>query len=125
MDEADEPRDDDRLGDRRAGPPTGDRVRVELERFADLIRDLARRDALLSAVPFLIRRLGDLRSLLFDYEVRATEHLLPVENSDEREARRIVREAEERLRAMKEEWGDHWTPDDADTGSGGEDDTSP
>ena len=125
MDEADDPPEDDRSGDRRAGPPTADRVRVEMERFAELIRDLARRDALLSAVPFLIRRLGDLRSLLFNYEVRATERLLPVENSDEREARRIVREAEERLRAMKEEWGDHWTPDDADTGSGGEDDTSP
>lgn len=123
MDEADDPPEDDRSSDTRPGPPTGDRVRVEMERFAELIRDLARRDALLSAVPFLIRRLGDLRSLLFDYEVRATERLLPVENPEEREARRIVREAEERLRVMKEEWSDHWTPDD--TGSGGEDDTPP
>jgi len=89
-------------------------VRFELERFAELIQDLAGKDALLHAVPFLLGRLGDLRRLLFDYEVRVTERLLPVEDPDEREARRIIREAEERKRAMMEEWEGPWTPDDPD-----------
>jgi len=112
--DANQPRDDDRTGGGRAGPPTGDQVRFELERFGELIRDLAGKDALLLAVPFLLGRLGDLRRLLFDYEVRVTERLLPVEDPGEREARRIIREAEERKRAMMEEWEGSWTPGDAD-----------
>ena len=112
--DANEPRDEDRTGGRRAGPPTGDEVRFELERFSELIQDLAGKDALLQAVPFLLGRLGDLRRLLFDYEVRVTERLLPVEDPSEREARRIIREAEERKRAMTEEWEGPWTPGDSD-----------
>lgn len=121
MDDAEEPRDDDRSGRRPGGPPSAERVRLELETFADLIRELARKDSLLSAVPFLLGRLGDLRRLLFDYEVRATERLLPVEDPTEREARRIIRDAEERKREMTDEWGASWRPD-ADPGS---DDANP
>jgi hypothetical protein len=95
----------------RSGPPTEERVRLELVLFADLVLRLEKEDRLAEALPFVLRRLGDLRRLLFDYEVRATERLLPIEDPNEREARRIVREMEERKREMLKEWGDGWEPD--------------
>lgn len=98
--------------DRASGPPSEERVRLELVLFADLVLRLEKEDRLAEALPFILSRLGDLRRLLFDYEVRATERLLPVEDPREREARRIVREVEERKREMLEEWGDGWNPDD-------------
>ena len=75
-----------------SGPPSEERVRLELVLFADLVLRLEKEDRLAEALPFVLRRLGDLRRLLFDYEVRATERLLPIEDPNEREARRIVRE---------------------------------
>lgn len=93
-----------------AGPPSEERVRLELVLFADLILRLEKENRLAEALPFVLSRLGDLRRLLFDYEVRGTERLLPIEDPDEREARRIVREMEERKREMLEEWGDSWRP---------------
>jgi hypothetical protein len=95
----------------RSGPPAEERVRLELVLFADLVLRLEKEDRLAEALPFVLRRLGDLRRLLFDYEVRATERLLPIEDPNEREARRIVREMEERKREMLKEWGDGWEPD--------------
>lgn len=100
----------------RGGPPSGDRVRLELVLFGELIRRLENSGSLLEAVPFLLSRLGDLRRVLFDYEVRATERLLPIEDPREREARRILREIEERKREMIEEWGEEWTPEDDEDG---------
>jgi hypothetical protein len=96
------------------GPPSEDRVRLELVLFADLVRRLDESGSLLKAVPFLLGRLGDIRRVLFDYEVRGTERLLPIEDPREREARRILREIEEREREMLDEWGEGWTPDDGD-----------
>lgn len=121
MNEADEPADE-----RRDGPPSEDRVRLELVLFADLIQRLEESGSLLKAVPFLLSRLGDIRRVLFDYEVRGTERLLPIEDPREREARRILREVEERKREMLEEWGDSWTPPpgearDEDIGGDGQD----
>lgn len=101
---------DERERERRAGPPSEDRVRLELVLFADLIQQLEESGTLLKAVPFLLSRLGDIRRVLFDYEVRGTERLLPIEDPREREARRILREIEERKREMLEEWGEGWTP---------------
>jgi hypothetical protein len=98
-------------GERRGGPPSEDRVRLELVLFADLIRRLESEGRLADALPFVLRRLGDLRQLLFDYEVRATERLLPIEDPNEREARRVIREVEERAREMRDEWREPWTPD--------------
>ena len=95
----------------RSGPPSEERVRLELVLFADLVLRLEKENRLAEALPFVLRRLGDLRRLLFDYEVRATERLLPIEDPNEREARRIVREMEERKREMLKEWGDGWAPD--------------
>jgi hypothetical protein len=65
----------DREEERRAGPPTEERVRLELVLFADLIQRLENEGRLADALPFVLHRLGDLRRLLFDYEVRATERL--------------------------------------------------
>lgn len=98
----------------RSEPPSEDRVRLELILFAELIETLAEDDRLLDAVPFLLGRLGDIRRVLFDYEVRCTERLLPIENPDEREARRLLRELEERKREMMKEWGEGWTPPEED-----------
>lgn len=64
----------------RAGPPSEDRVRLELVLFAELIRSLEKESRLGAELPFILSRLGDLRRLLFDYEVRATERLLPIED---------------------------------------------
>ena len=95
---------------RESGPPSEDRVRLELILFSELIQTLAKDDRLLDAVPFLLGRLGDLRRVLFDYEVRGTERLLPIEDPDEREARRLLRRLEERKKEMKEDWEKGWSP---------------
>jgi hypothetical protein len=107
--------DDERHGEERgSGPPSEDRVRLELVLFAELIRRLESEGRLAEALPFILERLGDLRRLLFDYEVRATERLLPIEDPAERAARDLLREMEERHRRMIEEWGEGWTPDEED-----------
>ena len=95
----------------RSEPPSEERVRLELVLFADLVLRLEKENRLAEAVPFILSRLGDLRRLLFDYEVRATERLLPIEDPHERETRRLLREVEERHRQMTDEWGDSRTPD--------------
>ena len=95
----------------RSEPPSEERVRLELVLFADLVLRLEKENRLAEALPFVLRRLGDLRRLLFDYEVRATERLLPIEDPHEREARRVIREVEERAREMTDEWEEPWTPD--------------
>ena len=80
--------------------------------FAELIRRLEGKGRLTEALPFVLGRLGDLRRLLFDYEVRATERLLPIEDPAERAARKLLREMDEQHRRMIEEWGAGWTPDE-------------
>jgi hypothetical protein len=68
-----------------------------LERLLEMLRSLAARirqldgeDALLNNVPELQRRLGDLRSELFHYEVRAT-----YDSPEVAANRRLVEEAEQ------------------------------
>jgi len=106
--ERDDP--EERSNEERSGPPSEDRVRLELILFAEFIQTLAEEDKLLQAVPFLLGRLGELRRVLFDYEVRGTERLLPIEDPDEREARRLLRKIEESKREMLEELGKGWAP---------------
>ncbi len=89
----------------REGPPDADTVRAQLVYLSNLIRRLDEEGALLRAIPLLLRRLGDIRRVLFDYEVRVTERLLPIEDPVERDSRRIVREAAEREQRLSEEWG--------------------
>lgn len=103
---------DEREGPREAGPPSEERVRLELVLFAELIQRLEREGRLAETLPFVLHRLGDLRRLLFDYEVRATQRLLPVEDAHERAARELLEEMEERGRRMAEEWGDSWSSED-------------
>ncbi len=101
----------ERREEQESGPPSEERVRLELVLFADLIQRLEKENRLADALPFVLSRLGDLRRLLFDYEVRGTERLLPIEDPAEREARRLTRESDERQRQMMEEWQEPWTPD--------------
>lgn len=91
-------------------------VRRALLRFAELVERLDREGDLMDTLPFLMGRMGDLRQLLFDYEVRFTERLLPVEDPVERESRRIVREARERFREAPREWDLEWRPNQDDGG---------
>ena len=98
--------------------PSAGQVRRALLAFGELIQRLEEEGRLLEAVPLLLQRLGDLRRILFDYEVRATERLMPVEDPVERESRRVVREAMERYEEMIEELGDGRAPPE----EGGEDD---
>jgi hypothetical protein len=93
------------------GPPSEERVRLELVLFANLIEQLESENRLAEALPFVLDRLGDLRSLLFDYEVRGTKRLLPIEDANERAARELLRDIEERTQEMIDEWGESWTPD--------------
>ena len=95
---------DDETGHDAEAQPDEEKVRRALMAFADLIRRLEREGRLERATPLLLGRLGDLRRLLFEFEVRYTERLLPIEDPLERESRRIVREALEREREMLDEW---------------------
>jgi len=96
------------------GPPSEERVRLELVLFAELIQRLETEGRLAEALPFVLHRLGDLRRLLFDYEVRATQRLLPVEDPHERAARRLIEEVQERAKRMAEEWEEPGSPDEGE-----------
>lgn len=87
-------------------PPTRSEVRAALLAFADMIRRFDADGTLFRHLPLLMGRLGDLRHMLFEYEVRVTERLLPSESDAERESRRIVREARERERELDDEWSE-------------------
>jgi len=78
------------------------------DRLEELLRELAERIAaldsaggLLGAVPELIRRLGELRSELFHYEVRRT-----YDTPETAENRRIVDEAKREPDFLTDEPGD-------------------
>ncbi len=108
----DEPREPapDGQDDEPRAPDDRD-VRRALLGLADLIRRLEEEDALLRAAPYLLGKLGDLRHLLFHYEVRTTGRLEPTDDPVERQSRQVVREALERYDEMVEEWGDGgWSP---------------
>lgn len=96
--------------------PDEEKVRRVLLDFAELVRRLDDEGRLMRALPLLLTRLGDVRELLFDYEVRHTERLMPVEDPEEREARRIVREARERMEELADEWDDGGSPESDDEG---------
>lgn len=98
--------------ERSPEPPDEEKVRLALRAFGDLIQRLDDEDRLLDAVPLVLARLGDLRQMLFSYEVLVTERLLPTDDPVERESRDVVRRAREREREMLEEWDDEWTPEE-------------
>ena len=101
---------------------TPDRLRSELLRFARLLLTMEERGVLLEKSPTVLRLLGELRQMLFAYEVRGTRRLAPGEEGPlesaagkeapekhddpaTRESLRIVREALERERRLLEELG--------------------
>ncbi len=64
------------------------RLEAALRELAERLAELDRAGLLLKSVPELLRRLGDLRSELFHYEVRST-----YDTPEVAESRRIVDEA--------------------------------
>ncbi len=77
---------------------------VELVRaLAARIRELDRDDEVLAAGPELMKMMGDARSELFHYEVRAT-----YDTPETAEGRRIVEQAREQMESLdfdsEEEW---------------------
>lgn len=100
--------------------PDPEQVRRSLLRLARFIHDMDEEGRLLDAAPRLLKWMGDLRSQLFEHEVRHTRRLLPKgapadaqePSAPERESRRIVRESLERRREAEEEWRRGGLPDD-------------
>jgi hypothetical protein len=99
---------------------TPEQLRAELLRFAELIQRMDRDQLLLRASPRILKLLGDLRQMLFAFEIRAARHLggkdLPssagpdgddatsvAPPSLDRESLRIVREALEREKELQDE----------------------
>lgn len=70
-----------------------------LLKLARLIQRLDAKGRLLESTPQLLKLMGDIRSQLFEYEVRCTGRLLPKSEipAEVLEAQRIVREAAKRL----------------------------
>lgn len=97
-------------------PPAPDHrdVRRALLGLSELIQRLEEEGELLSAAPYLLGKLGDLRHLLFAYEVRTTGRLDPTDDPVERRSRRVVQDAIERYEEMIGEWGEGWTPPEED-----------
>ncbi len=89
-----------------------EQIRRDLLELAGRIRRLDELGELLHATPELMKRMGDLRRKLFEYEVRCTGRLLPEPVSPEvLEAQRIVEEAARRMEEEQKRWGRGWTPD--------------
>lgn len=76
--------------DRRA------RLMELLRALAQRIRELDARGELLAAGPELLKLMGDARSELFHYEVRST-----YDSPEVAESRRIVEEAQRRMRELE------------------------
>lgn len=93
-------------------------LREDLLELAEVIRRLDERDELLVATPELIKILGDLRSQLFEYEVRHTDRFLSHDLPEIAEAQRIVFEAARKLEEEDEEWWRKFSTDDEDESSG-------
>lgn len=96
------------------------KLRENLLRLAEFIREMDRQGRLLTAGPRLLKLMGDLRSELFHYEVRHTGRLLPKETAAEtepdspieRESRRIVEDSVRRQRELEEQWTRGWSAEE-------------
>lgn len=89
-------------------------LRRSLLRLAALIQRLDEKGRLLEGAPRLLKLMGDLRSKIFDYEVRSTGRLLPKSEvpPEVLEAERIVQEAIRRQEEAEEEWRGGWLPEE-------------
>ena len=96
---------------------TPEKLRAELLRFAALVQRMDQDEVLLRSSPRLLRLLGELRQMLFSFEVRGARHLggkdlsgpnetegaeEPTEGVDP-DSLRIVREALLRERELQDE----------------------
>jgi hypothetical protein len=54
---------------------TPEKLRSELLRFAELIQRMDRDELLLRSSPRILKMLGELRQMLFAYEIRGARHL--------------------------------------------------
>ena len=99
---------------------TPEQLRAELLRFAELIQRMDRDQLLLRASPRILKLLGELRQMLFAFEIRAARHLggkdLPGSDAPtggeaaaadhpylDQESLRIVREALAREKELQDE----------------------
>lgn len=93
---------------------TPERARAELLRFAELIGRMDRDEILLRSTPRLLKLLGELRQMLFAYEIRGARHLggkdlpgSPVGGdagpAPDEASLRVVREALQREKELQEE----------------------
>jgi hypothetical protein len=95
---------------------TPEQLRAELLRFAELIQRMDREQLLLRASPRILKLLGELRQMLFAFEIRGARHLggkdLPgaagpspeeVGSPLDQESLRIVREALAREKELQDE----------------------
>ena len=69
------PNSEERVPEAGAGSPSRDAVREALLAFAALVQRLDDSDRLLGNLNLINGKLGDLRRLLFEYEVRGTRYL--------------------------------------------------
>jgi hypothetical protein len=95
---------------------TPEKARAELLRFAELIQRMDREDVLLRSSPRILKMLGELRQMLFAFEIRGGRHLggkdLPgpqgpiteaAPDADDSGSLRIVEEALRREKELQEE----------------------
>ena len=106
------------MADRQEVDPK--KIREDLLALADAIVRLEEEGSLLEATPELIKIFGDLRSQLFEYEVRVTGRMFPGHEDlpEVAEAQRIVHEAARQLEETDEELWRRWStePDDEEEG---------
>lgn len=109
---------------------TAEELRSQLLKFARLVRAMEKRGVLLEKTPSLLRLLGELRRMIFAYEVRSTRDFPPSDESlqDARgdddpnhdpeqgmeESLRIVREAREREQELQNELRDDLFAEDGE-----------
>lgn len=99
---------------------TPEELRAQLLRLARLIRAMEKRDVLLQKTASILKLLGELRQMIFAYEVRVTRNLVPsdsddaVSDAETEDSLRIVREALERERELRDELRNFLLPDDPD-----------
>jgi hypothetical protein len=98
---------------------TPDELTRQLLRLARLIRAMEKRGVLLQRTPSLLRLLGELRQMIFAYEVRVTRNLSPGDTGKAEtlaplldDSLRIVQEALDRERELQDELEDRLFPDD-------------
>ncbi|NIR46697.1 MAG: hypothetical protein GWN99_20025 [Gemmatimonadetes bacterium] len=89
------------------------KLRQDLINLADAIIRLDEEGTLLEATPELIRIFGDLRSALFEYEVRFTGQFFDEDDDEELpevlEAQRIVNEYARQIEEDERGWWRRWS----------------